>query len=42
MNVGNREKEICTDMDAAGSTKMSVTTYQSLKRHISKEYAVKA
>jgi hypothetical protein len=42
MNVGNRGKVICPDMDAAGCTQMSVTIYQSLKRHIAKEYAVKA
>jgi len=40
--VGNRGKEICPDMDAAGCTQMSVTTYQSIEGHITKECAVEA
>jgi len=40
--VGNSVKEICPGMDAAGCTQMSVTTYQSIERHITKECAVEA
>jgi collagenase-like PrtC family protease len=42
MNVGNRGKEICPDIDAAASTQMSVNTYQTIKRRIAKECAVEA